>query len=57
MFGRIGFLEMFMSLIFFIGIPVCLFFIVKYFIRYNAQQKRKKTQQQEELDKMNIEDL
>lgn len=34
-----------------------LFFLIRYFIRYGAQQNKAKTPQQEEMDKMNIEDL
>ena len=33
------------------------FFLIKYFIRYSNQLKRKKSQQQAELDRMNVEDL
>ncbi|MBS4030869.1 MAG: hypothetical protein KGZ63_05530 [Clostridiales bacterium] len=57
---RIAYSEIFMFislLIYYIAIPISLFFIIKYFIRYNVQQNGKKTKQQEELDKMSIEDL
>ncbi len=40
-----------------LGIAVGLFFLIRYFIRYNAQQKGAKTSQQDEMNKMNIEDL
>ncbi len=55
--NKIAFLIIIISLIIFIGIPIGLFFVIKYFIRYNEQLKRKKNQLQEEIDKMNIEDL
>lgn len=44
------------NIIILICIPVGIFFAIKYFIRYNAQLK-KKSHQQEELTKMNIDDL
>lgn len=40
-----------------IGVPIGLFFAIRSLIRYNAELKKKKTQQQEEMEKMNIEDL
>lgn len=40
-----------------IGIPVGIFFAIRSFIRYNAESNRKKSQQQEELDRMKIDDL
>jgi preprotein translocase subunit YajC len=48
---------MLLFLILGLGFPVALFFIIKYFIRYNAQQNRGKTQEQEEINKMKIDDL
>lgn len=45
------------SLVLFIIVPVGLFFVIRYLIRYNAAQKKMKSQQQEEIEKMNIEDL
>lgn len=40
-----------------VGIIVLIFFAIKYFIRYANQLKREKSQQQDELDRMNIDDL
>ncbi len=40
-----------------VGIPVILFFAIRALIRYNAQQKRGKSVQQEELERMKIDDL
>ncbi|WP_186380879.1 hypothetical protein [Paenibacillus xylanexedens] len=36
---------------------LALFFVIRYFIKYNAQVNKKKSPQQEELDRMKIEDL
>jgi uncharacterized membrane-anchored protein YhcB (DUF1043 family) len=36
---------------------VGIFFAIKYFVRYNAKMRKKKSQQQEELDRMKIDDL
>ena len=44
------------SLLFPIVAVVGIFFAIKYFIRYNAKQKRKHSEQSE-LDKMKIDDL
>ncbi|AFL99970.1 hypothetical protein Desde_1565 [Desulfitobacterium dehalogenans ATCC 51507] len=48
---------LFISGILSIAIVVGIFFAIKYFIKYNADLKRGKTQQQEELDRMKIDDL
>lgn len=40
-----------------IGIPVGIFFAIRSFIRYHAELNRKKSPQQEELDRMKIDDL
>jgi len=40
-----------------IGCIAGIFFGIKYFIRYHAEQKNKKTKQQEEIERMNIQDL
>ncbi len=50
-------LAIIIDLIFIIGVLIVLFFVIRHFIRYNAQLKKKKTQSQEEIDKMNIDDL
>lgn len=50
-------LAIFSILIIYLGIIVFVFFAIKYFIRYSNQLKRKKSQQQVELDRMNVEDL
>lgn len=39
------------------GIAIGLFFVIRYFVRYHAQLKKEKTQQQEEIEKMKLEDL
>lgn len=47
-------------LVFAAAVGVGLFFLIRYFIRYNATVKEQAEQQQkqkEEIDKMNIEDL
>ncbi|WP_186323420.1 hypothetical protein [Paenibacillus xylanexedens] len=36
---------------------LALFFVIRYFIKYNAQVNKRKSPQQEELDRMKIEDL
>jgi hypothetical protein len=50
-------LAIFFILIINLGIIAFLFFTIKYFIRYSIQLKKKKSQQQVELDRMNVEDL
>lgn len=40
-----------------IGSITGIFFAIKYFIKYNADVNRNRTQVQEELDKMKIDDL
>jgi hypothetical protein len=50
-------LAIIIGLILLIGIPVLLFFIIRYLIRYNAQLKRENTQPKDEIVKMNIDDL
>lgn len=47
----------FLILIINIGLFALLFFTIRYFIRYSHQLKNKKTPQQTELDRMNLEDL
>ncbi len=46
----------FMFLLFPIVAVVGIFFAIRYFIRYNAKQKRKHSEQSE-MDKMKIDDL
>ncbi|MDQ0171154.1 hypothetical protein [Paenibacillus tundrae] len=36
---------------------LALFFVIRYFIKYSAQVNKRKSPQQEELDRMKIEDL
>lgn len=50
-------LAIFFILIINLGIIAFVFFAIKYFIRYSNQLKRIKSQQQAELDRMNVEDL
>ncbi len=45
------------GILLFLGMLAGLFLAIKALIRYNSNLKRKKTQRQEELDKMKIEDL
>jgi len=45
------------GIILFISIPIGLFFAIRSLIRYNAEQKRIKSQKQSEIDKMHISDL
>jgi heme/copper-type cytochrome/quinol oxidase subunit 2 len=40
-----------------IAIFALIFFTIRYFIQYYVRLKNKKSQQQEEIDRMNIEDL
>lgn len=39
------------------GALIGLFFAIRYFIRYNAEQNKRIDQQQEEIDRMKIGDL
>lgn len=45
------------GILFTIAAVVGIFFAIKYLIKYNADMKRGKSQQQEELERMKIEDL
>ncbi len=40
-----------------IAVVVGIFYAIKYFIKYNAGLKRRKGQEQEELDRMELDDL
>lgn len=51
------FLFILFTLILWIGVPVTLFLVIRYFIRFSATQNKKTTQQQEEIKRMNIKDL
>lgn len=50
-------LAIFFILIVNLGIIAIVFFSIKYFIQYSNQLKRRKSEQQAELDRMNVEDL
>jgi len=52
-----AYLTMALSVIAIVGVVIGLIFLVRHFIKYNANMKKKKTQQQEELDRMRIDDL
>ncbi len=50
-------LAIFFILVINLSIIAFVFFAIKYFIRYSNQLRRKKSQMQAELDRMNVEDL
>jgi predicted membrane protein len=40
-----------------VAFVVCGILLIRYFIRYNAQQKAAKSKEQKEFEKMNLDDL